>query len=187
MSYRNDVDALAARHAALETEVAERARERDRAADLLREARARAKLPVLDNIRIASPCGASWDAMTGDARVRACGDCNKNVYNLSELTRDEAEALIVAHEGKLCVRYYRRADGTILTKDCAVGARRTRRRRWVAAGMIATFATGIGAYFMRRGEEPTCAQHGEHLMGDVAGPPLMGAVAATPPPTKPSR
>ena len=40
MAYRNDVDALAARHAALEAEVAKLARERDDAAQLLAEARA---------------------------------------------------------------------------------------------------------------------------------------------------
>lgn len=40
MAYRNDVDALAARHAALEAEVAGLTRERDEAAQLLSEARA---------------------------------------------------------------------------------------------------------------------------------------------------
>ena len=196
MSYRDDVDALAARHAALEAEVTERTRERDRAGELLRDARARAKLPVLDDIRVAAPCRASWDAMTdvsGDGRVRACGDCNKRVYNLSEMTRDEAQALLVAHEGKLCVRYYRRADGTILTKDCAVGVGKRRRRRWVAAGIIATFATGATAYVMRTRAEHAGCDRGEHLMGDIAsppvGPPMMGAAAVAPtnPPKAPSR
>ena len=54
MSYRNDLDALAARHDALEAEVAETTRERDRVADLLADAKARAKLPVLPNIRVAT-------------------------------------------------------------------------------------------------------------------------------------
>jgi len=43
---------------------------------------------------------------------------------------------------KLCVRYYRRKqDGTILTRDCPVGAQR-RRRWWV--GVVATL---VGALF----------------------------------------
>jgi hypothetical protein len=183
MSYRDDVDALAARHAALETEAEKAARERDRAAELLREARVRAKLPVLDNIRVAAPCRAPWNAMTpvdGD-RVRHCGDCNKRVYNLSQMTRDEAEALIVAHEGKLCVRYYRRTDGTIITKDCPVGVGKRRRRRFVAASILATFATGVTAYVMRTRSSPdpeVChrgAHDGEHeVMGDVAVSPEVG-------------
>jgi hypothetical protein len=61
--------------------------------------------------------------MSGDDQSRFCGRCAQFVYNLSEMTREEAEALIMETEGKMCVRFYRRADGTMLTKDCAVGAR----------------------------------------------------------------
>jgi hypothetical protein len=65
----------------------------------------RCRLPVLDNIRIASPCAADWNAMTGDERVRHCGACKKDVFNLSALTRDEAELLIREKHGDLCGRY----------------------------------------------------------------------------------
>jgi len=37
------------------------------------------------------------------------------VFDLSALTRDEAEALLIAKKGKLCAQYFRREDGTILT------------------------------------------------------------------------
>ena len=47
-AYRNDVDALAARHAALEAEVADRTRERDEAARLLDEARGRVRAELYD-------------------------------------------------------------------------------------------------------------------------------------------
>ncbi|MDB4959164.1 MAG: hypothetical protein JWO36_6733 [Myxococcales bacterium] len=146
MAYRSDLDALIHRHAALETEVGERTRELDNTRRLLEEAQQRARLPVLDNIRVASPCTADWAQMTGDDRARACAQCNKNVYNISALTRDEAEALIVKHEGKLCVRYFKRGDGTIMLKDCAVGAKRKRRRRWIIAGAVVTFAGSLIAY-----------------------------------------
>lgn len=154
MSYRNDVDALAARHDALAAEVAGKSRELAEAARLLDDARARARLPVLDNIRVAAPCRADWNAMTGDDRVRHCGSCDKRVYNLSDLTRDEAEALIVAHEGKLCVRYFRRHDGTILTRDCRVGISRRRRLRVIAAGAAALLgASAYLAWTGGRGDE----------------------------------
>jgi hypothetical protein len=151
MSYRADLDALDARHAALDAEVAQKTKERDAVRSLLDDAKARARLPVLDNIRVASPCTMSWADMPGDERVRACGSCKKNVYNLSEMTRDEAEALIVQHEGKLCVRYYQRKDGMILTADCTVGAQRSRRRKWIAAGAVALLAGGVGAAVALRG------------------------------------
>jgi hypothetical protein len=82
----------------------------------------------LEQIQVASPCHASWDEMSGDDRARFCGQCSKHVYNLSNLTRGEAEALIYAKDGRLCVRFYRRSDGTVLTQDCPVGWRAARRR-----------------------------------------------------------
>lgn len=75
----------------------------------------------LDALSVATPCPANWEEMVGDERVRFCNSCQLNVYHLSGMTRLEAETLVQEKEGKLCVRYYRRADGTILTKDCPVG------------------------------------------------------------------
>ena len=77
----------------------------------------------LDRIKIAAPCTAEWRWMYGDNRVRFCGQCNLNVYDLSAMTREEAEDLILKTEGRLCVRFYRRKDGTVLTKNCPVGLR----------------------------------------------------------------
>ena len=82
----------------------------------------------LAHVRVASPCKADWDQMIGTDRVRFCGQCSLNIYNLSAMTRDQAESLIAANEGRLCVRFYRRVDGSILTQDCPVGLRAVRRR-----------------------------------------------------------
>lgn len=96
---------------------------------------------ALEDIRIASPCNASWDAMKGDDRVRFCGSCEKNVFNLSNMSREDAEALLEKTEGRVCVRYYRRRDGTVLTQDCPVGLRAVRRRlALIGAGL----AAGLG-------------------------------------------
>jgi hypothetical protein len=149
MTYRDDVAALSARHDALATEVATKTRELESASRLLEEARAKARLPVLDNIRVASPCTAEWSKMTGDERVRHCGDCKKNVFNLSEMTREEAETLILAKEGRLCVRYFQRKDGTILLKDCEIGVARGRRRKWIAAGAAVMVAAGGAGMALR--------------------------------------
>ena len=77
----------------------------------------------LSNVKVAAPCPADWRSMYGNDRVRFCSQCRLNVYNLSAMTRPEAERLIMQTEGRLCVRFYRRADGTILTQNCPVGLR----------------------------------------------------------------
>src|SRR5258708_38451138 len=82
----------------------------------------------LKHVDIAAPCSADWGAMTGNDRVRFCGQCNVKVYNLSDMTRREAESLISSTEGKLCARYYRRADGTVFMKNCPLGLRAMARR-----------------------------------------------------------
>lgn len=183
MSYRNDLDALAARHDALAAEVATKTKELDAARHLLDEAKQRAKLPVLPNIRVATPCTADWNKMTGDDRVRACADCNKNVYNLSELTREEAEALILEKERKLCVRYYQRKDGTILLKDCVIGIAQKRKRRVIAAGAAALLAGGgFAAYRLTRPEPAPRMTMGEVTAETTSAIPDRSTQRVNPPP-----
>jgi hypothetical protein len=99
-----------------------------------------AEKDLLGEIRVASPCMASWDEMEGSGSIRFCRHCRQNVYNLSGMSRREATALVRETEGRLCVRFYRRRDGTLLTDDCPVGLRAA--RRWVLAQIGA-----IGAAF----------------------------------------
>jgi hypothetical protein len=104
----------------------------------------------LDHVRIAAPCKSDWQQMIGTDRVRFCGQCNLNVYNLSSMTRVQAESLIAQTEGRLCVRFYRRTDGSILTRNCPVGLRVTHRRvsylwKAVSAAVLGFFA-GLGVY-----------------------------------------
>jgi len=161
MTYRDDLDALAARHDAIDVEVVEKARERDRVATLLADAKERAKLPVLPNIRVATPCRADWNQMIGDERVRHCTTCDKDVFNLSAMTREDAEALIVTRAGNLCARYYQRQDGTILLADCSVGVAQKRKRRVIAAGAAMLLAGGGAAAWLLKHREP------EYTMGSV--------------------
>src|SRR5947199_8355723 len=82
----------------------------------------------LDNVRVASPCSADWDSMYGDDQKRFCKECKLNVYNLSGMTREDAERLVTNAEGPLCVRFYKRPDGTIITQDCPVGWAKVKHR-----------------------------------------------------------
>ena len=102
----------------------------------------------LDGLKIASPCTVSWESMKGDERVRDCSGCRLRVYNLSEMTKAEASRLIAEKEGRLCVRFFRRADGTVLTRDCPVGLRAARlklaRMAGAAVALVAALAAGLG-------------------------------------------
>ena len=65
----------------------------------------------LNNVSIAFPCNADWDAMIGNDQVRFCGHCNLDVHNLSRMSRSKAERLVARSNGGLCVRYHHDAAG----------------------------------------------------------------------------
>ena len=195
--FRNDADALRTRLHSLEEElhslrtkaneyesVKERlhAVEKEHAA-VREEVDARASgrsAPLLDSLKIASPCNESWDAMVGDARTRFCPKCEKNVHNLSEMARAEAEAFLQSVAGPVCVRMYKRFDGTVITADCPVGMKKKRVKRLVLATIGAGVAAAAGAIAFWRYEETM-------VMGDMAIERPMGTVALPPePPPDPS-
>jgi hypothetical protein len=98
----------------------------------------------LSHVRIAAPCPADWERMRGNERVRFCDRCSMNVYNLSNMTKKDAEALILSAEGRLCVRYYHRPDGSILTGNCPVGLRALKRR---VSGFSRAVVTSVLSFF----------------------------------------
>ncbi|HEV7395396.1 MAG TPA: hypothetical protein VGN86_02700 [Pyrinomonadaceae bacterium] len=147
----------------------------------------------LDNIRVASPCNMDWEQMIGNDRSRFCGQCNLNVYNLSGMSRAEAEHLISNNEGNLCLRYYRRADGSVLTQDCPVGLRAIKRRlsnirRSIASAVLSFFA-GLGIY---EAMSIVTTRPQTHTMGTIASkdylPPKEPAImGGAPIPIRPAR
>jgi hypothetical protein len=92
------------------------------------------------NMRISSPCPESWDQMAGNERVRYCGRCKLNVYNLAIMSRQEIEGLVRKTGGQLCGRLYMRGDRTATLRDCAGGARRQWTRRAIAVGVLLVLA-----------------------------------------------
>lgn len=88
---------------------------------------------------IASPCSAKWDEMEGDDKVRYCGQCRLNVFNAAAMTDEEVlDAMVRVTQGKrVCMRMYRRADGTVLTKNCPVGFKQLQERVRKVAGWLA--------------------------------------------------
>lgn len=128
---------------------------------------------LLERMRIASPCPMSWEKMSGDREVRFCDQCQLHVYNISEMTRERVEELLTVKEGRICARLYRRADGTVLTKDCPVGLRAIRRRLGRIAGaalttLVSLAASVLGHMPARAGEQKSTAGqavHSTNLLG----------------------
>jgi hypothetical protein len=143
MAYRDDSEALKERYESL-TRTLEDVRSQARALSNEEAALAkelddlrvhvegqRRRLPM-SNVRIATPCTASWDEMVGDERSRFCGECQKPVHDLTRMSRDEVDAFLFAHSGGACVRLYQRSDGRVITGDCPVGVRRRKAQALVA-------------------------------------------------------
>ncbi|HEY5401701.1 MAG TPA: hypothetical protein VIK24_02485 [Pyrinomonadaceae bacterium] len=140
----------------------------------------------LDDVRVAAPCSVDWDSMYGNERIRFCDQCKLNVYNLSEMTRTEAERLVSQAEGRVCIRYYQRRDGSILTKNCPVGLaaikRRLSRVATAIGSTVLSFFAGIGVYGIADRYSLVSYPLGGSVMGTieiserpVSTPPLVRA------------
>ncbi len=136
----------------------------------------------LANINIASPCSAKWEEMYGDGRKRFCGDCKLNVFNLSGMTKYDAENLLMNSEGRVCVRYFQRSDGTILTADCPVGWAQVKERLSVFTTAIFSLLIALvgGMFAVSMWKKP--GETVRRLIVPLATPtpkyePLMGAIA----------
>ena len=123
--------------------------------------------------------------MIGGERVRFCGQCQLNVYNLSAMSKHDAESLIARTEGRLCVRFYRRKDGSIITQDCPVGLRALKRRasriKRAIASTVLGFLAGIGANAVAVKLAFLSLDPGT---GWRKPEPLQGAIALRPPTTE---
>lgn len=105
----------------------------------------------VNKLCVASPCSVGWETMSGDERVRRCHSCELNIYNIAEMTNSEIEDLITKREDRVCIRLYKRADGTVLTKDCPVGFRAYQKRAARFAG--AALATILGLFSISFGQK----------------------------------
>lgn len=96
---------------------------------------------------IPAPCDADWDSMAGNERVRFCDHCSLHVTNLSGLTRQEAINLVAQSEGRFCVRFVKRADGSVLGKQAPTKLHHIARRvsRIAAGAFTATLSLSSAA------------------------------------------
>ncbi|MCA9607878.1 MAG: hypothetical protein KC619_19850 [Myxococcales bacterium] len=155
---------------------------------------------ALDVIQVSDPCPEPWDRMRGDDKVRFCGVCEKHVYHLSAMTRAEADALLTDTEGRLCVRFYRRLDGTVSTIDCGpvrfAAMRKLARRTLAGAAAMVVSVLGLVfslSFFRLLGfdistwfeSSPVAAI--AKAMKPIFEPEIMGEEVYVPPPSEEAR
>ncbi len=63
------------------------------------------------------PCSVDWDSMKGNDEVRLCGGCNKNVYNISAVSKKRAEEILSAPTLP-CLQIARAQDGRLIHDEC---------------------------------------------------------------------
>jgi hypothetical protein len=102
--------------------------------------------------------------MRGDDKVRHCAQCDLNVHNLSAMDEGEVRELLArAGEERVCAGMWKRADGTIITKNCPVGVAKARARLVKAAGRVAAalgLVIGAGAAAARTDRDGRWADWG---------------------------
>lgn len=118
------------------------------------------RISLVQSVKIASPCHASWDQMEGDDRKRFCFQCKKHVYDFSKMTTVEVEELL--KNESVCGRIWKRADGHIITADCPVGIRKRREHVAIWFARATTFLAFVGAAgisrvgFKKSAVDPEC-------------------------------
>ena len=146
----------------------------------------------LEQVHIPEPCSADWSTMAGDERTRFCEACGKHVHDLSARSRVEAEAIVNASGGKLCVQMTLDYQGRPITRD---GWRAWLVARWVwpaASAAVALTLAMIGCRKQRGVVAGGISAYPGSMQVRTAGTPsvqVMGDVdptCATQPETQPS-
>jgi len=127
---------------------------------------------ALDVILIGSPCEKPWDQMHGDDRKRFCDHCGKFVHNLSAMPADEAEKVICASAGELCIRFARdNHTGQLLTLDYRPPPRVSRGRALAVVASIMTSCSVAATWVAYKVfHKPPMQQQIRVTMGEMAMP-----------------
>lgn len=119
-----------------------------------------AKRRLVGIVGSATACNDPWRTMPGDACVRRCPRCPKDVYDLDAMNESQIEDLAAAVEADASatnastplVRFHRRADGRFLLGGCPVDLARAKvrkRNQWLV-GVFAVMIVLIGMQSLTR-------------------------------------
>ena len=101
------------------------------------------------------PCDLQWSDLAGTSNtVRHCDRCDRNVFNLSGMTKARAEALLAEHGKGLCVHFVARDGHIVHDGDPLMQLRRQKRGAWrllagalVVQSVFAAAGHGSDNYF----------------------------------------
>jgi hypothetical protein len=146
----------------------------------------------LEQMSVPVPCTVAWKSMTGSEQVRHCAQCHQEVYNISAMGREDAEEFVQASrmnggdgrdQGRLCVRFYRRPDGTVITRDCFALRRAFRTGSMWMVGMLAgLLLVFLGIFGWSRKSDGSsiwpriCEHEPFRTLFGPQSPPVMGSV-----------
>lgn len=133
----------------------------------------------LNQIIVKSPCPMDWEQMQGDDSVRYCEHCQKQVYDLQQLTRQQAGELLASQqEAGLCGRIARHEDGTVVTKDNKP-KNRVRPFQFTVASLILLITSSAGLFaslpLVHRVVGPIVERWFAKPAANTAPPIMMGA------------
>jgi hypothetical protein len=126
------------------------------------------RIKLLDEVVIAAPCPVTWESMTGDDRVRHCCGCSRNVYNISDMSSNEAEDFLAEHGATQCLQIYRRPDGKVMTDNCPRALRPLRNKCRTALRVVFGLAASVLAFIPL----PRASAQDPGKAGDVYIPPV---------------
>ena len=108
--------------------------------------------------------------MLGTERVRHCGVCDKEVWNLDALDPDEAEAFLAERRATLpCLRVVVRTDGRYQDGACAAGRASLVRAGATAVvlGLVSAATLLIASAAPAHAPSGCRVPHGEPVMGEA--------------------
>ncbi len=103
-----------------------------------------------DSLNIDDPCTEPWENMDGSEKKRFCGKCEKDVFNLTAHSRNEAERIVRRSGGRICIRFARLPNGTTITSDRPL-YQISKRAGSIAAGVMATTLSVSGVAYSQGG------------------------------------
>lgn len=119
----------------------------------------------------------AFGAMGTDERRRFCAACQREVHNLSAMTRTEALAFVKGEGATACVSYDARPDGSVVHRASAASLRL--RGRLVSAGVLLATATVAQA-------EPPARVDATESTPDTSKKPAPAEPEGKPPAVSPS-
>ena len=99
-----------------------------------------------ESLSVREPCPMRWSELHGAGDVRDCASCAHTVHDISAVTRAQARAFLRGREGRTCVTFVRRPDGSPWFRGerwLPEGMTRRAAAAWLAAAGLAACAADV--------------------------------------------